>query len=372
MSNTSSVLRLALLLPLLLAALGPALAQQASHDAAALAGVIARLERRVASLEADAKAAREEARRLRSERAALQGRPPRSAAAEPARLLPVADAPEPAYALPPPRPSWTGLYVGASAGGVRNRLNYRQSSSALAVSNSTFSFSRTDEISTNSSLFIGSPRNKWGALSGLHGGYNFEFGPGFVIGVQGDAAVLNLGDEFRLRGGNSFDRIATTTIGATRTTRTESFQSFGSVIDTKVAQPRMVGSLALRAGAAIANDVFLYGLGGWSQVGLDKFDAPAPNFFFISTTNNTRTNRDSRSSIGGPMVGLGAEMRLDRNWSVFSEYRYVRMLPVHADSSQAGTGSSLSSTTASAASVSSARLAGDLHFLRFGFSRYFH
>lgn len=382
MSRMSSLLRLVLLVALAPLA-APALAQQASQDAAALAEVIARLERRVASLEADAKAAREEARQLRSERAALQARPPRSAAPGPARLLPVADAPEPVYVLPPPRPSWSGFYVGASAGGVRNELDYWESSVAQSASSSTLTTTtfppprflpttvtlRSATVTDSSSFGRGSLRNHYGALAGVHGGLNWQFHPRFVVGIQAEAGVLNVSDEFRLTGFSNFNQTFTPFFGTQTVTNVAS----PGVANRKIAQPRMIATLALRAGALVTDHLLLYGLGGWTQIGLDKFSAPG-GFTGGGSVNNTEVTRESRSSIGGPTGGVGAELKLDQNWSVFSEYRYARMLPIAADASRAGSGAGAAAvnSTANSAALGQAKLAGDLHFLRFGFSRSFH
>jgi outer membrane immunogenic protein len=78
----------------------------------------------------------------------------------------------------PPDPSWTGFYVGLHAGGAWQ-------------SNQTDTFADPNGAIGPVSANVGS---KLGAVGGFHAGYNWQFSPTWVAGIEGDfswASVKN-------------------------------------------------------------------------------------------------------------------------------------------------------------------------------------
>jgi len=78
---------------------------------------------------------------------------------------------------PPPAPSWTGFYIGVHAGGGWNRGNLR----ADYLPFPTFGVNPTLATSTGS-----------GALGGGQVGYNWQAGPNWVVGVEGDISKTGI------------------------------------------------------------------------------------------------------------------------------------------------------------------------------------
>jgi Ribbon-helix-helix domain len=91
--------------------------------------------------------------------------------------LRVAPAPAPA-----PLPSWTGLYIGVHAGAVWQNL----SSGSI---NDPNGFNASGPRTGGSAL---------GGVGGLQAGYNWQFAPAWVAGVEGDISWTSLADQ---RGG---------------------------------------------------------------------------------------------------------------------------------------------------------------------------
>jgi outer membrane immunogenic protein len=91
--------------------------------------------------------------------------------------LRVAPAPAPA-----PPPSWTGLYIGVHAGAAWQNF----SSGSI---NDPNGFLASGTLPGNSAL---------GAVGGLQAGYNWQFAPAWVVGVEGDISWTSLADQ---RGG---------------------------------------------------------------------------------------------------------------------------------------------------------------------------
>jgi outer membrane immunogenic protein len=84
-------------------------------------------------------------------------------------------APAPAAAAP----TWTGFYAGFNVGG--------------AWSSSTMSDVVTGDVVPNDPVSFGSPHNL-GAVGGFQGGYNWQFSPLWVAGVEGDFDFASLGN----------------------------------------------------------------------------------------------------------------------------------------------------------------------------------
>jgi outer membrane immunogenic protein len=94
--------------------------------------------------------------------------------------LRVAPAPAPA-----PLPSWTGLYIGVHAGAAWQNFS-------------------SGSINDPNGFNVSGPRtggSSLGGVGGLQAGYNWQFAPAWVAGVEGDISWTSLADQ---RGGPAF------------------------------------------------------------------------------------------------------------------------------------------------------------------------
>jgi outer membrane immunogenic protein len=77
---------------------------------------------------------------------------------------------------PPPAPTWTGLYIGVHGGGAWQ-------------STPTWNFTDPSGTLANQSL---TGTNTFGAVGGLQAGYNYQFAPAWVAGIEGDISWTSL------------------------------------------------------------------------------------------------------------------------------------------------------------------------------------
>jgi opacity protein-like surface antigen len=80
---------------------------------------------------------------------------------------------------PPPPPSWTGFYIGVHAGAAW------QQHSAWSVFDPATGLFATSDVSGTAAL---------GAVGGIQGGYNWQFAPAWVVGVEGDFSWASLSE----------------------------------------------------------------------------------------------------------------------------------------------------------------------------------
>ncbi len=151
--------------------------------------------------------------------------------------------------------NWTGFYIGAQVGGGWSRNHYDDLGAGTGIS------------------YDGN-----GLMLGGRIGYNWQFGPNFVAGIQGDLNWTNI------RGNDG---------------------GFGGVVDTT--KLLWNGSVVGRLGWAM-NNVLLYGLGGvaFGSVEQDRDGVERP-----------------RATHTGWTAGAGVELGLAPNWTANAEYRYT-------------------------------------------------
>lgn len=170
--------------------------------------------------------------------------------------LPSRSAPPPVYLPPPPVFTWTGIYVGLNlGGGWLDRYDY---GSWLAPSSAS---------------------NSGGVIGGAQIGYNYQFTPLFVAGVEADFQGSSVG------GGNQV-------WGATR-----GVDWFGTVRG--------------RAGVSLLNtQLLLYGTGGFAYGDMRL------NYGWLGSQARTGT---------GWTAGGGLEYAFLPNWSAKVEYLYTNI-----------------------------------------------
>jgi outer membrane immunogenic protein len=163
--------------------------------------------------------------------------------------------------------SWTGLYLGWHVGGAAARWN------DTALTTTPFMAAGTS-----------TGNNATGVLGGAQIGYDWQTG-NMVFGLQGDLAWADI-----------------------RNTSAAPFPSIGVSVNNRVSA---LGTVTGRLGWAMDRSL-LYVKGGWawSRNQFDVLSAPT----FDAGASDTRN---------GWTVGLGAEMAVWNNWSVFAEYDYL-------------------------------------------------
>jgi outer membrane immunogenic protein len=198
---------------------------------------------------------------------------------------------------PPPLPSWTGFYIGGDVGGAW------ADSSGTAIFTDPFAPAGQSPIVTNGSF------NRSGFIGGFYAGYNWQFSPNWVFGIEGDWSWTD-------RNGGSFCGV--TSGGAAGCID----NTFGFVrVD---ANNDWIATLRGRLGYTWGS-VMLYGTGGaaWvnNSVTLTADCRVAgcgalvlPGQFASATFSNTRT---------GWVAGLGLEWMITPNWLIRGEWLHV-------------------------------------------------
>jgi outer membrane immunogenic protein len=178
----------------------------------------------------------------------------------------------PMMAAAPVTFSWTGCHVGGHIGGA-----FSQETSTNALGNSA---------SHNSSGFVG----------GGQIGCDYQFAPGWVLGVEGRAAWSSLK-------------------GSVASSVT--FPAIGRMVPSQLSgSSDFLASATARLGYSFANPWLLYVKGGaaWANEKLDDaFIAPIRGIAVDPSTSITRT---------GWTVGTGVEWAFAPNWSATLEYDY--------------------------------------------------
>jgi outer membrane immunogenic protein len=203
---------------------------------------------------------------------------------------------------PPPAPvpvyDWTGFYVGVELGGKWGNTTW----TTTAITNPPFI-----------PVVDGSSPRTYNPTSGRFGGYagyNWQFGPSWVAGVEADFAWAD-------------KRV--TAIGVPGCTiNCTGFP--GPQADLSSVRMRWDASARGRLGFLVAPSVLLYGTGGvaWQDIetsatcqhsSADPFCFVLPGKPFITATNST-------TRIGWT-IGAGIDAMLSPNWIARAEYRYA-------------------------------------------------
>jgi outer membrane immunogenic protein len=210
----------------------------------------------------------------------------------------------PVYAKAPPTPAapgWTGFYVGLGVGTRSSQTDGDMSRDSLVANfgacNPAFSLACTGET-LNSTGFRISP----------YFGYNYQFAPQWLAGVEGDFGLGSKTAKLEgLFGPNS---------GASE---------FFGASDSFAVKSGWDASARARLGYLLTPSFLLYGTAGvaWQRIeatstcSLDSFGC-APGLFFGGYTS---TVTDATTKLGYT-VGGGFETMLWSNWIVRGEYRY--------------------------------------------------
>ncbi len=176
--------------------------------------------------------------------------------------------PAPAFVAPAAVPTWTGFYVGATAGWAWGQTNF-------------FDFEKTN------------PFNIKGFSGGGEVGYNYQFGSNFVAGLEAD---FQSGPSGRFGPGN---------LGA------QNGSSWTCASGPCVTDVDWFGTARGRLGYAVGN-ALIYGTGGLAYGQVNSHIENSSTF----TVSNTNT---------GWTAGAGVEYRFTPAISVKAEYLYVNL-----------------------------------------------
>lgn len=177
----------------------------------------------------------------------------------------------PVVYLPPP-PTWQGWYVGGNVG-----VGWFDPD--VSVNFAPFGVPLNAGFNTSTEA---------GIVGGVHGGYNWQFAPQWVAGVEGD--------------------IDFTSMRASATAA-----SFNTSI-TASADVNWLASVRGRVGYLWTPGLLLYGTAGAAWADID-YQANLQSPGFIAGVNHTTTK-------DGFVVGAGAEYMWSRQWLVRAEYLF--------------------------------------------------
>ena len=136
-----------------------------------------------------------------------------------------------------------------------------------------------------------------GVIAGGQFGYNWQFAPYGVFGIEADIGYTGI------------NKSRTVTIGGV-------FAGLGN-FETQTAQSRWLSTIRGRLGYAAGN-LLIYGTGGFAVAELNYNDfvqlLPVATNFHSASSTTTRT---------GWTAGAGVEWKIAPNWSFKAEYLYV-------------------------------------------------
>lgn len=184
--------------------------------------------------------------------------------------------------------TWTGFYFGGDVGG--------------AWSHTDGSWAGLPSAAAFGAYPTGGDLNGSGFLAGGHVGYNYQFAPSWVLGVEGDWTWTRAG------GSNS-----------------QNWTAYGTGLPipgsatTMDATVDWLASIRGRLGYLVTPNVLAYVTGGaaWGNVHYSASAAnPATGYLATTAFNNTSD---------GFVVGGGLEWAMTSHWSLRGEYLYYRL-----------------------------------------------
>jgi len=195
--------------------------------------------------------------------------------------------------IAPPVYSWTGFYVGGHVGALQTR------SSGL--------WEPQPNIPFFGSLAIAGDLKDTGFVGGLHAGYNWQFAPSWVAGIEGDWSWTNSESSF-----------------------TQPWHFIGVNFVNPTIRPNALTSMSLgfdwlatirgRIGYLVTPTALLYFTGGGAWAGVD-YTASAnnePPSTYVSTASFSKT-------VSGYVLGGGLEWAFLNHWSVRAEYLFYHL-----------------------------------------------
>jgi outer membrane immunogenic protein len=233
---------------------------------------------------------------------------------------------------------WTGFYVGGNVGGV-----FSSGNTITNIGYDTGGFGLGSLLNAGA-IPVSISLSQDGVIGGGQAGYNWQLGPNWVWGIEGDVAATSA-------------KSSTTATFGGNDVFAPSSTFYSQELDT-------LGTVRGRAGFLFLPNLMWYGTGGLA-FGQTKVGSA----FFCATcvppsgTQGGATNRSSYNPIGWT-VGTGVEWQFTPAWSVKAEYLFVDL------------GSTETSTVTYSYPPSSSSLTSTLteryNIVRFGFNYRFY
>ena len=221
-----------------------------------------------------------------------------------------------AYAAMPSVTSWTGVYLGA---GVGSRAN--QTTATVETATRLQPGSPPQNAITGCQCFLGSGYDTIAARVSPYIGYNWQFDPKWIVGLEGDFGFANAEST---HSGNYLPSAAL-------------FGSSNGLNDSYSIRTKWDASVRARLGYVVNPSFMAYVTGGaaWMSVeetsrcdtALQAFPSPAPGFDASEIGScapglKTPANITQATVKPGFTIGGGGEMKLGSNWIARAEYRY--------------------------------------------------
>ncbi len=228
----------------------------------------------------------------------------------------------PAYVPPPPPPvySWTGFYIGLNGG-----YGWRDGSQINFTANDPYAVAfLAGGVGIGDTPVVPPANRLSGGFGGGQIGYNWQFNPKWLIGVEADFQ------------GSSIDGTGTTASLVSAPTLTATVSADQHV--------RWFGTVRARLGFLAQDNLLIYGTGGFAYgrideninvgvagttgglviVGIGAFNASCVAPAITTVSPNCFIGASSRTATGWT-AGAGAEYAVSRNVTVKVEYLYVNL-----------------------------------------------
>jgi len=198
----------------------------------------------------------------------------------------------PAYkaaAMPAPAYNWSGFYVGVTAGGGMASLPVTDMDDFAGFGAGFVPLTNTPSLKSG------------GAVGGLHAGYNWQFAPSFLVGIEGDFSW------------SSFKASDTTCQGGCNNRNVDRF----------VASSKLDSFSTLRARFGLSSDrTLVYVMAGpaWGHINASLTDFNCLN---CANPGGVFGIANDSSFHLGIAVGAGVEYALTQNWILRGEYMHM-------------------------------------------------
>ena len=205
-------------------------------------------------------------------------------------------------------PTWTGFYVGANVGGGWGTRDVNYSANDPAT---TTLFGAFGGMPSSTSLSTS------GLLGGLQIGYNWQFAPTWLIGIEADF------DWSDMKGDGS--------------SRGPSFAGVSSYLAPVDEHVKWFGTVRARLGYLLANNLLAYITGGFAygrvehtgsysnNSGFSFAQLPIAGFSYNCFAGTTCFSGSSSGVATGWTLGGGLEYALWKNFTLKAEYLYVSL-----------------------------------------------
>jgi outer membrane immunogenic protein len=242
----------------------------------------------------------------------------------------------PVYKGPPPPPApvytWTGFYVGGNVGGGWGRANTDIAGNGSLTTNGSTEFPNGSGPFTTSFPFGGSnPTHPNGVVGGGQAGYNYQFSPSGVLGLEAD--IQGSGERGSTHFSIPFDPTFCAIASSPTTCTTFGEPIIGAAVTTYQAKIDWFGTVRGRVGVLVGDQLLIYGTGGLAYgnvavSGTTNFSAsqtglPPGDFrTFIGTAGFSGSKTNVGFAVGGGVEGR-LSYWLPPNWTWKLEYLYL-------------------------------------------------